>query len=269
VQKAREKQLFWPKLASWWRGNRDLRALGLAALWCFLAFGSSACARERADAIRHVETPALRAEPQTKVTMPATAPASPPSSLPPPPNPPPRREQRDPPPTGMPLTPLAEEAAARYLARAWHDVLGKPASEAGLSTLWAHWAHETGRGTRMMGYNFAGLKGHTRRGGRHVWTREAAGPGKKLVRRSFRVYDSPEQGAHDYVSLLLERYRGSLSAARQGRTAGFVAVLAARGYYTDHVDVYQRALTLLARECTERSLARRALESERATRVAP
>jgi hypothetical protein len=163
----------------------------------------------------------------------------------------------------VPLTPLGEEAAARYLARAWHDVLGKPPSEAGLSTLWAHWAHETGRGARMMGYNFAGLKGHRTRGGARVWTREATGSEKKLVRRSFRVYESPEQGAHDYVTLLLERYRGALSAARQGRTADFVAVLAARGYYTEHVDVYQRALALLARECAERSLAQRALEAER------
>ncbi len=166
----------------------------------------------------------------------------------------------------VPLTPLGEEAAARYLARAWQDVLGKPASEPGLSTLWAHWAHETGRGTRMMGYNFAGLKGHTSRGGRHVWTREgfgSKGSKKELVRRSFRVYETPEQGAHDYVSLLLERYRGALSAARQGRTEDFVAVLAARGYYTDHVDVYQKALSRLARECMERTLARRVLDAEK------
>ena len=162
------------------------------------------------------------------------------------------------------MTPMGEEAAARHLARAWQDVLGKPPSEAGLSTLWAHWAHETGRGSRMMGYNFAGLKGHRARGGARIWTREAAGPKKDAVRRSFRIYESPEQGAHDYVSLLLERYRGALSAARQGRTADFVAVLAARGYYTDHVDVYQRAFTLLARECqSDRSRDKRWIPSAR------
>jgi len=177
---------------------------------------------------------------------------------------PPRRiERSDPKQRVVTVTPLGEEAAARYLARAWHGVLGKPASEAGLSTLWAHWAHETGRGTRMMGYNFAGLKGHKSRGGRHVWTREATGSKKELVRRSFRVYETPEQGAYDYVSLLLERYRGALSAARQGRTEDFVAVLAARGYYTDHVDVYQKALSRLARECMERTLAHRVLEAEK------
>ena len=212
-----------------------------------------------------LEKPVVQAEPQ--------APRPPPVAFAPPPRvaaiPPRRPEPQEARKRVVPMTPMGEEAAARYLARAWHDVLGKPPSEAGLSTLWAHWAHETGRGSRMMGYNFAGLKGHRSRGGARVWTREAAGSKKTLVRRSFRIYESPEQGAHDYVSLLLERYRGALSAARQGRTADFVAVLAARGYYTDHVDVYQRALTLLARECQERSLARQALDSERAAASRP
>ena len=82
------------------------------------------------------------------------------------------------------------------------------------------------------------------------------------MRRTFRVYESPEEGALDYVTLLLTRYRGALSAAREGRTADFVHVLLVRGYYTDEKGVYERAITRLALECRKRSLARRALDSE-------
>jgi hypothetical protein len=163
----------------------------------------------------------------------------------------------------IPATPLHEEQAAQYLAEALHKVVGSRASENAVAVLWAHWAHETGRGRRMMGHNFAGIKGEGTQGGARVWTREAAGSKKKLVRRTFRVYESPEQGALDYVNLLLTRYRGSLSAAREGRTADFVHVLLERGYYTDEKGVYERAITRLAVECRKRELARRALDSER------
>jgi hypothetical protein len=259
----RKTPLSCPKRPSSRGRGRGLRAAALGILWCSIGWTASACVREKLDVRPSGETAVARAEPAPVPARPAASTAAPPRA--------PRKaepvELRAPPAAAaIRLTPLGEEAAARHLARAWHDVLGRPASEAGLSTLWAHWAHETGRGARMMGNNFAGLKGHRSRGGARMWTREATGSRKELVRRRFRVYESPEQGAHDYVTLLLERYRGALSAARQGRTADFVAVLAAKGYYTDHVDVYQRALTLLARECAERSLARRALDADRAAR---
>jgi hypothetical protein len=61
--------------------------------------------------------------------------------------------------------------------------------------------------------------------------------------------------------LLSERYGAALRAAREGRAAEFAEVLGARGYYTEDVEVYRRALTRLALECSHRSLARRALEA--------
>jgi len=175
----------------------------------------------------------------------------------------PRKPDPPPEPNAVPATPLEEEQAARYLARAMQHVVGDRASETGLSVLWAHWAHETGRGKRMMGTNFAGLKGDGTQGGGQLWTRDKNGPHKKLVRRTFRVYESPEQGALDYVTLLLTRYRGTLSAAREGRTADFVHLLRARAYYTDEKGLDERAISRLARECLTRSLAQRALYEER------
>jgi hypothetical protein len=177
---------------------------------------------------------------------------------------PPKAEPAAPPESVIAATPLHEEAAAQYLAGALHQVVGSRASENAVAVLWAHWAHETGRGKRMLGHNFAGIKGEGTLGGARVWTREAAGTKKKkLVRRTFRVYENPEQGALDYVNLLLTRYQGALSAAREGRTADFVHVLLRRGYYTDEKHVYERAITRLAQECRRRSLAQRALDSER------
>ena len=160
-------------------------------------------------------------------------------------------------------TPLHEEQAAQYLAGALHRVVGSRASENAVAVLWAHWAHETGRGRRMLGHNFAGIKGEGTLGGARIWTREATGSTKQLVRRTFRVYESPEEGALDYVTLLLTRYRGALSAAREGRTADFVHVLLERGYYTDEKHVYESAITRLALECRRRALAQRALDFER------
>ena len=162
----------------------------------------------------------------------------------------------------IPTTPLGEEQAAQYLAGALHKVVGSRASENAVAVLWAHWAHETGRGKRMLGHNFAGIKGEGTLGGARVWTREATGAKKKLVRRTFRVYENPEQGALDYVNLLLTRYQGSLSAAREWKTADFVRVLLKRGYYTDEAHVYERAITRLALECRQRDLARQALEGQ-------
>lgn len=152
-------------------------------------------------------------------------------------------------------TPLGEEVAARELARAFSAVVHTDASPAALAVLWAQWAHETARGRRMHGYNFAGIKGRGPSGASVVvWTREGRGTGE-LVKRTFRAYRTPAEGARDYLDLLASRYPSALRAARAGDVVRFVNALDSGGYFTADSQDYLRALTSLSLECLRRGLA--------------
>lgn len=151
-------------------------------------------------------------------------------------------------------TPMDEEDAAVHLARAWRAVFDTNPSEQTLSVLWAQWAHETARGRRMHAYNFAGIKGSGPSGASVVvWTREGASS-SDLVRRTFRAYRTPSEGARDYVRLLANRYPSALRAARAGNAYGFVSALDAGGYFTADTRAYLRAVTSLSGECRRRGL---------------
>lgn len=151
-------------------------------------------------------------------------------------------------------SPMNEEDAARHLARAWHAVVGTAGSELTLSLLWAHWAHETGRGQRMHAYNFAGLKGRGPSGASVVvWTRE--GPtSSELLQRTFRAYRTPAEGARDYVQLLKKRYPAALRAAKAGNPQDFSLALESGGYFTGDSRAYLKALASLSIECRRRKV---------------
>jgi hypothetical protein len=160
-------------------------------------------------------------------------------------------------------TPLEENAAAEHLARAWRAVLGRPARETTVAVLWAHWAHETARGQRMHGFNFGGIKGRGPAGASVVvWTREGARPGE-LVQRTFRAYETPREGAYDYVALLRTRYPKAFRAARYGHVDEFATALQAGGYFTADGSAYLRALTMLSGECRRRGISMAAVDRVR------
>jgi hypothetical protein len=166
----------------------------------------------------------------------------------------------------LPRTPLDPEAAARHLARAWKNAAGRPLGEEGLAVLWSHWALETARGERMVGYNFGGLKGHSPAGESvRLWTRERHDDELALVRRRFRAYTSPEDGARDYVELLRERYPRARRAVERGSVVDFVLGLAERGYFTDDPDRYLRAMRSLGREFLEHRARERRMPDRRAS----
>lgn len=152
------------------------------------------------------------------------------------------------------LTALDENEAAQVLARAWRDAVGQAPSARTLAILWAHWAHETGRGRRMVGHNFGGLKGTGPHGASVLaWTRE--GPElERVVLRKFRAYSDFPEGASDYIALLRNRYPRAFRAAKQGDVVQFADALAAAGYFTDEPSAYRRALARLALECLERTI---------------
>jgi hypothetical protein len=195
--------------------------------------------------------PSLATPEPAAETAPAAAPeltvVEPPISEPPPP------------PASRELTALDENEAARVLAEAWRANVGTPPSARTLAILWAHWAHETGRGRRMVGHNFGGLKGAGPTGASVVaWTREGPEFGR-IVLRKFRAYPDFPEGASDYVGLLRSRYPRALRAAKTGDVVQFADALASAGYFTDDPSAYRRALARLALECLERTIPEAAL----------
>ena len=159
-------------------------------------------------------------------------------------------------------TPLTREVAAEHLAAAWQTVVGAPITPQTLAVLCGHWALETGRGERMVGYNFGGLKGRGPDGSSHrLWTRESGPEGTERVLRHFRAYENAEEGALDYVRLLKDRYPRAARAAERGSVIDFADALAERGYFTDDPETYRRALVSLWREFWREEMASRSSAS--------
>jgi hypothetical protein len=145
-------------------------------------------------------------------------------------------------------TPLTGSQAADALQAAWQGAMGRAPSQNTLSILVGQWAHETGRGAAMLNYNFGGIKGSGPSGASTVYaTHEGSGGSAVQIRDRFRAYDSPEQGASDYLSLLQRRYPDALQAAERGDPVGFVQALKARGYFTGDEAAYAKSVAGLAR----------------------
>jgi flagellum-specific peptidoglycan hydrolase FlgJ len=68
------------------------------------------------------------------------------------------------------------------------------------------------------------------------------------VRRTFRVYASAEDGAHDYVLLLAKRHRRARRAAERGSPIDFVTALADGDYFTHDSEQYRRSVSSLTLE---------------------
>lgn len=147
------------------------------------------------------------------------------------------------------ITPMGRREAISFLADAWQESQGEAPSSSTLAVLCAHWSHETDHGRRMHAFNFGGIKGAGPSGASvMIWTREN-GETERLVRRTFRAYASPEEGARDYVNLLVERYSVAFRAAREASIERFVSGLGSRGYFTDDEQTYLRSLARLVRDC--------------------
>jgi flagellum-specific peptidoglycan hydrolase FlgJ len=146
-------------------------------------------------------------------------------------------------------TALSGEEAARALGQAYTQVTGERPSAATTAILTAQWAHETGRGASMYNYNFGGIKGAGPSGLSVAQkTREGWGADERQIVDRFRAYESPTEGATDYVRLLQARYPKALDAARQGDAAGFVHALKARGYFTGNEQAYVRSVASMSEQ---------------------
>lgn len=146
-------------------------------------------------------------------------------------------------------TPLTSGEAASALTRAWTEVVGDEPAGGTTALLTAQWAHETGRGASMFNYNFGGIKGEGPSGLSVAQrTREGWGATERTIVDRFRAYESADQGAVDYVKLLVRRFPEAVEAARNGDAGGFVHALKTRGYFTGDEGAYTRSVHRLAGE---------------------
>lgn len=141
-------------------------------------------------------------------------------------------------------TQLTSEQARDALGQAWAERFGTAPRQETTAILTAQWAHETGNGRSMFNYNFGGIKG-TGPSGLSVAqrTKEGWGPSERTIVDKFRAYQTPSEGAADYLSLLSRRYPRAVEAADQGDPAKFVRELKAGGYFTGNEASYVRSVS--------------------------
>jgi len=149
-------------------------------------------------------------------------------------------------------TPIAVADLNAVLRAEWRRQLGTEPSRASLLCLLAQWSLETGGGAASNNFNLAGIKYGVGCGFDYAQypTREVIG-GKSLVLSPpnpacrFRAYESLEQAAGDYLSLLRNRFGYAWPAVEAGDTQDFAHRLKLRGYYT--ADEHDYAAGLAAR----------------------
>ncbi len=140
-------------------------------------------------------------------------------------------------------THLTMDEASSSLSNAFQKLTGNVPSRDTLRILTAQWAHETGGGKSMLNYNFGGIKGTGPTGlSIAAKTHEGYGDSEVTIRDHFRAYESADDGATDYVSLLRRRFPVAFGEAEKGNLQGFATGLKDAGYYTDSVENYQRGL---------------------------
>jgi hypothetical protein len=144
---------------------------------------------------------------------------------------------------GAKRTRLTSDQASGAIRDALNRVTGEAPNEQTVALFTAQWAHETAHGTSMYNYNFGGIKGAGPTGLTvEQKTREGSGQTEHRVTDHFRAYDSAQDGANDYVKLLVQRYPEAVSAAQHGDSTGFVRGLKQRGYFTGDEGAYERSV---------------------------
>jgi hypothetical protein len=129
------------------------------------------------------------------------------------------------------------------IARAYNRIVGAPPSANVLKTLSAQAVVETGAGRSMYNFNFGGVKGASPAGqSAECLTHEVIGGTDVTVHQQFRAYSTLDEGADDYVRLMLHRFGGAMPSAAQGDLDGFAHALKQAGYYTAGESDYAVAL---------------------------
>ena len=143
-------------------------------------------------------------------------------------------------------TEMTAAEARLHLELAYRALYGEAPANGCLASLLAQWALETGRGKKMWGYNFAGIKAGP--GGKRLLTRESSGSTERTILQRFRTYRSAPEGARDYLETLALAFPLSFVEVQRGIAEAFARALADEGYFTGDSAQYRRAIVLLAKE---------------------
>jgi flagellum-specific peptidoglycan hydrolase FlgJ len=150
------------------------------------------------------------------------------------------------------LTPLTGSKAARALRHAWTSALRQTPSKDVVLVLTAHWAHETHGGRLMYNFNFGGIKGHAPDGLSCIReAHEGSGYHVRALTDRFRAYRNAEDGADDYLSLLIRKDPAAIDAVERGDVTDFVSALKRGGYFTGSETAYARSLSDLVQRAFE------------------
>ncbi len=173
-------------------------------------------------------------------------------------------------------TKVAAVEVAGALTRAWQRYFGSAPAHRSIMVLLAQWALETGRGASCRNYNIGNIKASvdvmhaygycTECIPESVYHRWCSEPGRniKLLRNNagtcvvacyppdkacrFRAYPNVDEGAFDYLKLLVSRFEKSWPSVLTGDAKGFVYALKAQGYFTSDVESYASAVQSLFSE---------------------
>lgn len=119
------------------------------------------------------------------------------------------------------------------IARAEQTLTGHAPSASFVDIVTAQACLETGSGRSMYNYNFGGIKGTSPSGMTAVSaTHEWEGNNRYRTQAHFRAYESMDEGARDFLSLLHRRYSAAIAAAERGDVDGYAHALKGRGYFT-------------------------------------
>lgn len=119
------------------------------------------------------------------------------------------------------------------IERAEQRLTGRTPSRALVDIVTAQACHETGNGRSMYNFNFGGIKGTSPSGMTAVSaTHEWEGERRYRTQARFRAYESLDEGAEDFLSLLHRRYSAAITVADRGDVDAYAHALKQGGYFT-------------------------------------
>ncbi len=140
-------------------------------------------------------------------------------------------------------TPVGTGQIQAAIGRAYTRVTGTPPSPALLQSLSAQASLETAGGRSMYNFNFGGVKGAGPHGESATCLTHEVIDGKDLtVHQRFRAYASLDEGAEDYVRVVVQKFGGAIPYAAAGNLDAFAHALKQAGYYTASETDYAAAL---------------------------
>jgi hypothetical protein len=133
------------------------------------------------------------------------------------------------------------------LSRALESSTGSRPSSRTVDVLAAQVSLETAHGGAMYNFNFGGIKGASPQGETaNYMTREVYNGQSVTLQQGFRAYQSIDQGAQDYVSVLRTRFPQAYQQALAGNVNGFAHALKQSHYFTAPEDQYASGLRAAA-----------------------